>query len=72
MFGTNLGSADRAIRAIVGVALIAVYFMYPDLTNYKWAALIIGLVLLFTAVMSSCAIYRVLGISTSKKTSDEK
>jgi len=71
MFGTNLGSADRAIRAIVGVALIAVYFMYPDMANYKWAALIIGLVLLFTSVMSSCAIYRVLGISTAKKASEE-
>lgn len=69
MFKTNVGAIDRVIRAVLGVVLVAVFFLYPE-AGWKWAAMLIGLVLLFTAVMSSCAIYRILGISTNK-TGDE-
>ena len=68
MFKKNVGSADRVIRAILGVVLIGAYFMYPDL-SWKWAALVVGLILLFTSVISSCLIYTVLGMRTNK--SDE-
>ena len=65
MFRNNVGGADRIIRALIGVALIAVFFMYPDMA-WKWVSLIVGLILLFTSVMSSCMIYSVLGMSTNK------
>lgn len=68
MLKKNVGAADRVIRAILGVALIGAYFMYPDL-SWKWAALVVGLILLFTSVMSSCLIYTILGMRTNK--SDE-
>jgi len=68
MFKLNVGSADRVIRAIIGIVLIAAFFMYPSLgATGKWIALIVGLILLFTAVMSSCPIYRILGMSTRKE-----
>jgi ABC-type polysaccharide/polyol phosphate export permease len=66
MFKNNVGAADRIIRAVLGVVLIAVFFMYPDMA-WKWVALIVGLILLFTAVISSCVIYSILGIRTNKE-----
>lgn len=63
MFNINVGSTDRVIRSILGVVLIGVYFTYPD-ASWKWAAMLIGLVLLFTSVMSSCAVYSLLGVRT--------
>ncbi len=70
MFRNNVGGADRIVRAIIGVALIAVFFVYPDMA-WKWVSLIIGLIVLFTSVMSSCMIYSVLGMSTNKSAEDE-
>ncbi len=66
MFKNNVGGIDRIIRAIIGVVLIAVFFMYAH-TTWTWVGLIVGLVLLFTAVMSSCPIYTVLGLRTNKQ-----
>lgn len=65
MLKKNVGSIDRIIRAVLGVVLIAGFFMYPD-AGWKWFSMIIGLVLLFTSVMSSCLIYSILGMNTNK------
>ncbi|MFO7529672.1 MAG: DUF2892 domain-containing protein [Marinobacter sp.] len=58
----NMGSADRIIRAVVGVVLIALVFVGPQ-TPWGW----IGIVPLATALMGSCPAYSVLGIKTCKK-----
>jgi hypothetical protein len=42
------------------------FFMYPALGVWKWAAMVIGVVMLFTAFMSSCLIYTILGMRTNK------
>lgn len=65
MFKKNVGSLDRIIRAVVGIALIAAFFMNPH-TTLIWVGLVVGLVLLFTSAMSSCAIYSMLGLRTNK------
>jgi len=65
MFKNNVGSLDRVVRAVIGVVLIGVFFMYAH-TTLVWVGLIVGLVLLFTAVMSTCPIYSVLGLNTNK------
>mgnify|MGYP003997008007 CR=1 FL=1 len=70
MFRNNVGGVDRIVRAVIGVALIAAFFMYPDLLNWKWVVLFVGLILLFTSVMSSCMIYSVLGMTTNKDTDE--
>lgn len=64
MFKTNMGTADRAIRAIVGVVLLALYFMGTAVGVWGWLALIVGIVLLATAVMGWCPPYSLLGINT--------
>lgn len=65
MFARNIGSVDRAVRIVVGLALIAAYFIYPTAT-YRWAFLL-GIVPLLTGLMGSCALYTLLGINTCRR-----
>ncbi len=57
----NMGSADRIIRAIVGVILIALVFVGPQ-TAWGW----IGVVPLAAALMGNCPAYSIFGIKTCK------
>jgi hypothetical protein len=62
MFKKNVGGIDRVVRIVVGLALIAGFFLNADAT-YRWLYLI-GIVPLLTGLMSTCPLYSVLGIST--------
>ncbi len=59
MFTVNEGTLDRALRAIVGSALIAIVFVGPK-TPWGW----LGLVPLATAALGWCPAYTLLGINT--------
>ncbi len=62
MFKTNVGGIDRVLRIVVGLALIAGFFLNPDAT-YRWAYLL-GIIPLATGLLSTCPLYSILGIST--------
>lgn len=64
MFKKNEGSLDRILRVVLGVALLAGYFIYPD-AAYRWAFLI-GVVPLLTGLVGTCPIYSILGIRTCR------
>ncbi|KXS47977.1 MAG: hypothetical protein AWU57_5361, partial [Marinobacter sp. T13-3] len=51
----NMGSADRIVRAIVGVVLIALVFVGPQ-TPWGW----IGIIPLATAAFGMCPAYSLL------------
>lgn len=55
----NVGTIDRIIRVIVGLALISIVFIGPQ-TPWGW----IGLVPLLTAGVGFCPLYRIIGLST--------
>lgn len=55
----NVGTIDRAIRAIAGIGLISLVFVGPQ-TPFGW----IGVILLATAVIGWCPPYSLLGINT--------
>ena len=55
----NVGTVDRVLRVIVGIALIAIVFVGPK-TPWGW----IGVVPLLTAFISFCPLYTLLGINT--------
>lgn len=55
----NVGTIDRAIRAIAGIGLISLVFVGPQ-TVWGW----IGVVPLATAVIGWCPPYALLGINT--------
>ena len=57
----NEGSADRIIRVMVGLALLALYFVGP---RTSWG--LIGIVPLLTGIVGICPLYSILGRSTCK------
>lgn len=57
----NVGPADRVVRIVIGLALLSLLFLRQD--SSRWFGLI-GLVPLFTAAMSWCPLYTLLGIKT--------
>ena len=59
MFTTNAGNIDRALRALLGIGLIAIVFVGPQ-TPWGW----LGLIPLGTAAMGWCPLYAMLGINT--------
>lgn len=55
----NTGTVDRAIRAVIGVALIAAT-LGGVIGIWGW----LGVILLLTAVVGWCPLYSALGINT--------
>jgi len=73
MFKTaNVGKTDRIIRILLGLALIALPFLAKmplwDNPATKWASIIVGVILVATALVRFCPLYRVIGASTCKAT----
>jgi hypothetical protein len=63
MFKTNEGTLDRAIRVVVGVALLMWFFIDQGQGFWHWAKLI-GILPLLTGIVGTCPLYAILGIST--------
>ena len=63
MFQTNVGSLDRALRIIVGLALILVWFLLPE-QGLRILFLILGIAALATGLLRTCPLYSLLGINT--------
>jgi hypothetical protein len=58
---TNVGSIDRALRIVAGLALLSLVFILNG--PGRWLGLI-GVVPLLTATFRFCPLYTVLGINT--------
>ncbi|MDH5325190.1 MAG: DUF2892 domain-containing protein [Gammaproteobacteria bacterium] len=59
----NIGTLDKVFRIVVGAILISLVFVGPQ-TAWGW----IGVVLVATALIDFCPLYRVVGFSSRKKT----
>ncbi len=59
MFKKNVGTVDKVLRLIIGIALISLVFIGPK-TPLGW----IGIIPLVTAGIGSCPLYSILGLST--------
>ncbi|MBL8527601.1 MAG: DUF2892 domain-containing protein [Burkholderiales bacterium] len=57
----NVGGIDRAVRIIVGLGLLSMFYFVPG--DAKWWGLI-GLVPLFTALVRWCPAYTLFGVKT--------
>lgn len=64
MLASNVGTIDRALRILVGLALIAGFFLNAD-ASLRWLYLI-GIVPLATGLLGSCGLYSLLGINTCR------
>jgi hypothetical protein len=61
LFAQNEGSIDRALRVVLGLALLSLVFIGPQTL---WG--LVGLVPLATGLVGSCPLYSLFGISTNK------
>lgn len=66
----NVGSADRIVRVLLGVILIAAPFV-SGLALFAnpllmWGAVGVGAVLVLTAAVRFCPLYALFGLSTCK------
>lgn len=68
---TNIGTVDRAARALLGLVLLVVALggLAPvfDAAAAKWVAIAVGGVLLATAGMRICPLYMLMGVRTCKR-----
>ena len=62
MFKTNVGGIDRILRIVVGLALIAGFFLNSE-ASMRWLYLI-GIVPLATGLLQTCPLYSILGMNT--------
>lgn len=62
MFARNVGTLDRGLRIVVGLALIAGFFLNPE-ASLRWLYLL-GIVPLATGLAGSCGLYSLIGINT--------
>ena len=62
MLKNNVGGIDRILRVILGVALIAGFFMNAD-ASMRWLYLL-GIIPLATGLLGTCPLYTILGLST--------
>lgn len=60
----NIGTVDRIIRAIAGIAALAAWYLGPVEGILGIVLLVVGIAMLATAVTRWCPPYSLLGINT--------
>ncbi|HOZ39544.1 MAG: DUF2892 domain-containing protein [Flavobacteriales bacterium] len=61
---TNVGSIDKMVRIALAVVFAILYFTGTVTGTLGIVLLVLGAVFLFTALMGSCPLYSIFGIST--------
>ena len=70
MANRNVGSVDRAVRAVVGIVALVIAFTFLDVMSGGLPGVIVavvGAVLLLTAIVRFCPAYLPIGVSTCKR-----
>ncbi|MDX8377801.1 MAG: DUF2892 domain-containing protein [Mariprofundales bacterium] len=65
----NVGSIDKIIRIVVGIALLSLFFLLEG--NLRWIS-VLGIVAIGTALINFCPLYAILGMNTCKDCSQEE
>lgn len=66
MLSTNVGSIDRVIRLLLALASLYLGLVTYSGTGLGIAFIVAGSVLLTTALVGFCGLYRLLGIHTNQ------
>ena len=67
---TNVGVIDSAIRIIVALLIIGLYFANVISGTFAIVLIVLAIVFLLTGVIKFCPLYLPLGINTWKKKSN--
>lgn len=63
----NVGNVDRALRALVGILALAGAFVLGWFSGWMvWAAAAVGVIMLGTAALGVCPLYRLVGVNTCR------
>ncbi len=63
----NVGTIDRGLRAVLGLVLLIVAFVAGLSPIAAAIAGLVGLILLGTAAIKFCPLYRIFGLRTCKQ-----
>ncbi len=66
----NLGTLDRTIRLLIAVAIAVLYFTHLIGGTLALVLAVIAGISLFTSLVSWCAVYAALGLSTRNAAAD--
>lgn len=61
----NEGPIDRAVRIVLGIALLGAGATGLVTTPLSYVTMVVGVISLFTGIVGFCAIYAILRLSTS-------
>jgi hypothetical protein len=64
---SNVGNIDRILRIVIGIVLAVLYFKGTVAGGAGVALLVVGIVLIVTALIKWCPIWKVLGVNTCPK-----
>lgn len=62
----NLSRTDRLVRGVLGIALAAGGLIFAS-GPYRIAAVLLGALIVFSAVMGFCHVYKFMRLSTVRK-----
>ncbi len=68
----NIGRTERRIRRLIGWALIGLVSFKVINGLWMWVAIFTSLILLTTAFIHHCPLYKLLGINTNKSLNNTK
>jgi hypothetical protein len=60
----NVGTIDRVVRIIVGIALLAGFALNMVAAPLSYLVVLIGLIALVTGAIGTCPAYSLIGINT--------
>ena len=68
---SNVGTIDRLLRAVIGIAALAFAFVGPLAASGEWgwqriALIAVGVIMLGTSAIKFCPLYRIFGLRTCK------
>lgn len=63
----NMGNADRAIRVVIALILIALFLTNTVSGTFGYILLAFGAIFILTSLVSFCPLYLPFGINTCKK-----
>lgn len=62
----NIGNTDKVLRMLIAVVIMVLYYMGYITDTLAMVLLVVGIVLLLTALISRCPLYSIFGINSFK------
>lgn len=66
----NMGNIDRALRFLIALAIIVLYFTHLISGTTAIILLVISAIFVITSFISFCPLYVILGVNSCEKSTD--